>query len=171
MDPRPDARALRRYLEAGGVIAYATESCFGLGCDPRSHRAVSRILRLKGRPRSKGLILVAADFAQLAPYLAPLPGELAGRLGQWWPGPNTLLLQAARNCPKWLTGRHGKLAVRVTAHPQAARLCAGPDWPGDGGGLVLHPGLRLMDQVTARMPVLRSRTWAGSRGLRSRCLG
>lgn len=127
MDPRPDARALRRYLEAGGVIAYATESCFGLGCDPRSHRAVSRILRLKGRPRSKGLILVAADFAQLAPYLAPLPGELAGRLGQWWPGPTTLLLQAARNCPKWLTGRHGKLAVRVTAHPQVARLCADLD--------------------------------------------
>lgn len=123
MTPLPDVRHLRRFLQRGGVLAYATESCYGLGCDPRNARAVARILRLKGRPRSKGLILVAADFRQLAPYLAPPSAALRGRFPEWWPGPVTLLLPAAADCPRWLTGRHAKLAVRVTAHAEAARLC------------------------------------------------
>lgn len=119
MTPRPDIAALRRHLAAGGVIAYPTESCFGLGCDPRSARAVARILRLKDRPRSKGLILIGSAPDQFTPYLAEPPAAWP----QYWPGPYTLLMPAAQHCPKWLTGRHRKLAVRVTAHPEAARLC------------------------------------------------
>jgi L-threonylcarbamoyladenylate synthase len=111
--------ALRRYLATGGVIAYPTESCYGLGCDPRSARAVARILRLKGRPKNKGLILIGSAPAQFARYLAEPPGAWP----EYWPGPYTLLLKAARHCPRWLTGRHDKLAVRVTAHPAAAGLC------------------------------------------------
>jgi L-threonylcarbamoyladenylate synthase len=118
-----DVRALRAYLARGGVIAYPTESCYGLGCDPRNARAVARILRLKRRPKSKGLILIASEFGQLAPFLAPVPASLQARFGDWWPGPHTLLLPVARDCPRWLTGAHRKLAVRVTAHPEAARLC------------------------------------------------
>lgn len=121
MTPRPDFAAIRRHLAAGGVIAYPTESCYGLGCDPRNPRAVARILRLKGRPRSKGLILIGSAPAQFARYLAEAPAAWP----QYWPGPYTLLLPAGPRCPKWLTGRHRKLAVRVTAHPEAARLCRG----------------------------------------------
>ncbi|NTV96122.1 MAG: L-threonylcarbamoyladenylate synthase [Thiobacillus sp.] len=113
--------ALRRHLAAGGVIAYPTESCYGLGCDPRNAAAVAAILRLKGRPRSKGLILIGSAPAQYAPYLAEPPAAWP----QYWPGPYTLLLPAGRRCPRWLTGRHAKLAVRVTAHAEAARLCRG----------------------------------------------
>ncbi|HRH81835.1 MAG TPA: L-threonylcarbamoyladenylate synthase [Thiobacillaceae bacterium] len=123
MTPRPHIPRLRAWLQAGGVIAYPTESCYGLGCDPRNARAVKRILRFKGRPRGKGLILIAARFEQLAPFLAPVPPNLQARFPEWWPGPTTLLLPAAEHCPPWLTGRHDKLAVRVTAHPEAARLC------------------------------------------------
>jgi len=123
MTPLPDVRRLRAFLKKGGVIAYATESCFGLGCDPRNARAVRRILRLKGRSQAKGLILIGSEFHQFRRFLEPLPSSLAARLGEWWPGPNTLLLPASRRCPPWLRGRHAKLAVRVTAHPQAARLC------------------------------------------------
>lgn len=125
MTPRPDFRRLRRHLARGGLLAYPTESCYGLGCDPRNARAVSSLLRLKGRPKSKGLILIAAGFEQLAPYLAPVPEAMRARFPQWWPGPVTLLLPAAPRCPRWLTGRHAKLAVRVTAHAEAARLCRG----------------------------------------------
>lgn len=113
------ARALRAYLARGGVIAYPTESCYGLGCDPMNARAVARILRLKGRPKSKGLILIGSAPEQFTPYLA----EPAAEWPQYWPGPYTLLLPAGPRCPRWLTGRHSKLAVRVTAHPEAARLC------------------------------------------------
>lgn len=112
-------RAIRAHLARGGVIAYPTESCYGLGCDPMNARAVARILWLKRRPKSKGLILIGSDPAQFAPYLAEPPAAWP----QYWPGPYTLLLPAGRRCPRWLTGRHGKLAVRVTAHPEAAALC------------------------------------------------
>ncbi len=113
--------ALRRHLAAGGVIAYPTESCYGLGCDPRNARAVAALLRLKGRPKAKGLILIGSAPEQFSPYLAETPGDWP----QYWPGPTTLLLSAAKHCPRWLTGRHRKLAVRVTAHAEAARLCHG----------------------------------------------
>jgi L-threonylcarbamoyladenylate synthase len=119
--PSPDTstRRLRIYLKHGGVIAYPTESCYGLGCDPMNTRAVATILRLKGRPKSKGLILIGSAPEQFAPYLAEQPAAWP----QYWPGPYTLLLPARRRCPHWLRGRHTKLAVRVTAHAEAARLC------------------------------------------------
>ena len=123
MTPLPDVLRLRAFLRRRGVIAYPTESCFGLGCDPANRRAVERILQLKGRPRGKGLILVGSDRRQFKPYLADLPDALAARLSAWWPGPNTLLLPASKRCPRWLRGKHSTLAVRVSAHPETARLC------------------------------------------------
>jgi len=119
MTPRPGVRSLRAHLARGGLLAYATESCFGLGCDPLNAHAVTRILRLKGRPKAKGLILIGSAPAQFDRYLAR-PAE---DWPAYWPGPTTLLLPAGRRCPRWLTGRHRKLAVRVSAHPEAARLC------------------------------------------------
>jgi L-threonylcarbamoyladenylate synthase len=118
---RPDIAAIRRHLARGGIIAYPTESCYGLGCDPMNARAVAAILRLKGRPKAKGLILIGSAPAQFTPYLAEPPGTWP----HYWPGPFTLLLAASLHCPRWLTGRHAKLAVRVTGHPEAARLCHG----------------------------------------------
>jgi len=123
MSQLPDIRHLRAYLKRGGVIAYPTESCFGLGCDPSNRRAVQRILKLKGRPHRKGLILVGSNFQQFKPYLTNLPDALVHRLNEWWPGPNTLLLPTSTRCPPWLKGRHTRLAVRVSAHPETARLC------------------------------------------------
>ena len=115
------ARALKSHLRGGGVIAYPTESCYGLGCDPRNPRAVATLLRLKRRPRSKGLILIADRHERLKPYLRLVaPAELP-RLLAAWPGPHTWLLPARRR--PWLTGRHATLAVRVTAHAAAAGLC------------------------------------------------
>lgn len=111
------------HLQAGGVVAYATESCYGLGCDPRDWRAVQRLLRAKGRPAGKGLILVAGRLEQLRTYLAPLSAAEEERLMQSWPGPVTFLLPASRRCPRWITGGRPKVAVRVSAHPDTAALC------------------------------------------------
>lgn len=106
-------------LKQGGIVAYATEYCFGLGCDPFNRNAVFRLLRLKRRPVTKGLIILAADIHQLAPYAATVSAsELAT-----WPGPYTWLLPARPGVPAWITGRHDKIALRVTAHAQAAALC------------------------------------------------
>lgn len=114
---------LRAHFRGGGLIAYPTESCFGLGCDPRNPRAVRELLRLKARPQSKGLILIAAAARQLRGYIAPLDETQRGKIAPTWPGPNTWLIPAGRKAGRWLRGRHASLAVRVTAHPGAAALC------------------------------------------------
>ena len=116
-------RAAARVVKSGGLIAYPTEAVYGLGCDPRNEKAVRRLLALKRRSPRKGLILIAADFAQLAPFLQPLtPADLA-RLAATWPGPHTWLIPAQPATPRWLRGQYDTLAVRVTAHPLAAALC------------------------------------------------
>ncbi|WP_171013522.1 L-threonylcarbamoyladenylate synthase [Chitinivorax sp. B] len=115
--------AMRRQIRQGGVIAYATESCYGLGCDPRQWRAVQRVIRLKRRPAHKGLIMIAASFEQLAPFVqSPTAAERA-LLDRFWPGPYTFIMRASRRAHRLLTGRHGTIAVRVTAHPGAAGVC------------------------------------------------
>lgn len=116
-------RRLRAHLQAGGVIAYPTESCYGLGCNPRNRRAVARILALKGRPAFKGLILIADRFERLAGLVSPLSPQQKTQVAATWPGPHTWLMPAGRRTPRWLTGHHPTLAVRVTAHPAAAGLC------------------------------------------------
>lgn len=118
-----DAQRIRSHLRRGGVLAYPTESCYGLGCDPRKRQAVKRVLALKQRSQSKGLILIAANVQQLRPYLAKLTPELDTRMRARWPGPHTWLVPASRHCPPWLRGDHPTLAVRVTAHRGAAELC------------------------------------------------
>ncbi|MEN6586456.1 MAG: Sua5/YciO/YrdC/YwlC family protein [Sulfuricella sp.] len=114
---------VRAHLKQGGVIAYPTESCYGLGCDPSNRRAVMKLLRLKGRPQRKGLILIGSDFSQLQPYAASLSAAQWRTIAPCWPGPVTWILPAARNTPVWLRGSHESIAVRVSAHPPAARLC------------------------------------------------
>lgn len=120
---RHHLRLAARVLARGGVLAYPTEAVYGLGCDPRNPCAVRRLLRLKRRPEGKGLILIAADFAQLEPFIELLdPARMEPILASW-PGPNTWLLPARSGTPSWLTGDHTTLAVRVTDHPLAAALC------------------------------------------------
>lgn len=121
------ARGLAHYLRHGGIIAYPTESCFGLGCDPRNRAAVKRLLRLKGRPQHKGLILIASSIRQLNPYIAPINKVQKQQLAATWPGPHTWLMPVAKNCPVWLTGRHKTIAVRLTAHALSANLCRDTD--------------------------------------------
>jgi L-threonylcarbamoyladenylate synthase len=120
-------RALKQYLRLGGVVAYPTESCYGLGCDPNNRDAVKRILRLKKRPQAKGVILIAADFKRLQPYAASLSAGQLQQVHKTWPGPHTWLVPKSTDCPIWLTGKHERIAVRVTAHRPTVKLCRGLD--------------------------------------------
>lgn len=110
-------------LRAGGVIAYPTEAVYGLGCDPANEAAVLRILELKQRTVDKGLILIAADTAQLHPYIEPQLLARNPEVITSWPGPHTWLFPYKRGTPSWLTGAFDTLAVRVTGHETAAGLC------------------------------------------------
>ncbi len=111
------------HIKTGAVIAYPTEAVYGLGCDPLNEEAVMSLLDIKQRPMEKGLILIASSLEQLRPYLA-LDQNLIDRIAPTWPGPVTWVIPARPWVPKWLTGAHESLAVRVTNHPIARDLCA-----------------------------------------------
>jgi len=112
-------------LHAGGVIAYPTEAVFGLGCDPRNQAAFEKVFTLKQRPPTQGVLLIGADFEQVAPYidLAATPAEAIERAKATWPGPHTWIFPRAADVPEWIAGGHAGIALRVTAHAPAAALC------------------------------------------------
>ena len=110
-------------IRKGGVIAYPTEAVWGLGCDPWNEQAVQRILDIKQRPMHKGLILVAADIGQLDWLLEGLTAQQRQLLEDSWPGPNTWLVPHHGRVPKWISGRHASVAVRVSDHPLVQELC------------------------------------------------
>ncbi|HEX4503186.1 MAG TPA: L-threonylcarbamoyladenylate synthase type 1 TsaC [Scandinavium sp.] len=114
-----------RALNNKEVIAYPTEAVFGVGCDPDSETAVMRLLALKQRPVEKGLILIAANFEQLKPYIddSMLTDMQREAVFSCWPGPVTFVFPAKASIPRWLTGRFDTLAVRVTDHPLVVELC------------------------------------------------
>ncbi|MEP6938833.1 MAG: Sua5/YciO/YrdC/YwlC family protein [Rudaea sp.] len=113
-------------LRDGGVVAYPTEAVYGLGCDPANRAAFDRLFALKRRPSTQGALLIAAGLAQAEPYidLAAVPHAALARAQATWPGAHTWVFPRSTKCPAWIAGGHAGVAIRVTAHPLAARLCA-----------------------------------------------
>jgi len=134
----------RHALARGGVVAYPTEGVWGLGCEPLNRHAVARLLAMKRRPQLKGLILVAADFAQLEPFVGKAGYALRRSALDTWPGAMTWLFPAADAVPVWLRGRHDTVALRVTAHPIAAALCR------EYGGAIVSTSANVAGRTPAR---------------------
>jgi L-threonylcarbamoyladenylate synthase len=116
-------------IAAEGVIAYPTEAVWGLGCDPWSEAAVQRLLCLKARPESKGLILVAASMDQFNWLLHDLPSSQKSSLQLSWPGATTWLVPHHNRVPTWISGAHDTVALRVSKHPVVRALCEAVDGP------------------------------------------
>ncbi len=110
-------------IRSGGVVAYPTEYCYGLGCDPSQPQAVRKLLRLKYRRQYKGLILIAHRLSVLHRHVDSLPEKYREEILDSWPGPFTWLLPARRSVSRLVRGHHSSIAVRVTAHRQASMLC------------------------------------------------
>ena len=116
-------------VQRGGVVAYPTEAVWGLGCDPFNPDAVRRVLELKNRACTKGLILIAAGIDQLEPFLTGINRRQREILQQSWPGPNTWLVPNNGVAPCLVSGGRPTLALRVTGHPVAAALCRAVSGP------------------------------------------
>lgn len=116
-------REAARHLDAGGVIAYPTETVYGLGCDPYNGAAVLHLLALKQRSPGQGLVLVASDFSQLEPLLLPANNAVRKRVTARQHKPVSWVMPCRDTVPSWLRGNHDSLAVRITRHPSAAALC------------------------------------------------
>ena len=97
-------------LRRGGVVAYPTEAVYGLGCDPFDHAAVARLFELKRRTPQQGVLLIAADFAQVEKFIGPVPADALARARATWPGPHTWVFPRSPATPAWLTGGHEGIA-------------------------------------------------------------
>jgi L-threonylcarbamoyladenylate synthase len=130
--PRPDPGVPRiklqlavRAIRSGGIIAYPTEGVFGLGCDPDNVGGVLRILDLKRRDISAGLILIAASRAQLDGWIEPTIAELERLNADTSDADDaiTWIVTAGPRTPPWITGHRSTVAIRITRHPTAKALC------------------------------------------------
>jgi L-threonylcarbamoyladenylate synthase len=122
---QPDVRVLQvaaRTLRAGGLVAFPTETVYGLGVNARLAAAVERLYRVKGRPASDPLIVHIADRSQLEAVTSRVP-DVAKRLGdRFWPGPLTLVLERHPDIPPNVSAGLGTVAVRMPSHPVARGL-------------------------------------------------
>ncbi len=107
----------------GGVLVYPTEGVFGIGCDYRNEMAVNKVLQLKQRPVSKGLILIASHIQHVLPLIQPAERGHLARALKTWPGHATWVFPATALTPRWITGAHDSVAVRVSNHPTVKALC------------------------------------------------
>jgi L-threonylcarbamoyladenylate synthase len=135
-----DAAAAR--LRAGGLVAFPTETVYGLGADAANPEAVARVFALKGRPADHPLIVHLGRAEQLAAWVAE-PPEAAWRLAErFWPGPLTLVLPKAAGVPGAVTGGQDSIAVRVPGHPVALALL------GAFGGGIAAPSANRFGRVS-----------------------
>ena len=118
----PELARAAALLRDGGLVAFPTETVYGLGAHALDAEAVARVFHAKGRPADNPLIVHLADAAELgrvARHITPLAAELAAR---FWPGPLTLVLDAAPGVPELVTAGLDTVAVRVPGHPVALAL-------------------------------------------------
>ena len=110
-------------LRDGGVLAYPTEGVYGLGCDPDNRAAFEKIFAMKRRPPEQGVLLIAADIAQVQPWIGDAPEAALARANAIWPGAHTFIFPRSVRVPEWIAGGHAGIALRVTAHAPSAALC------------------------------------------------
>lgn len=110
-------------LKSGDIIAYPTEAVFGLGCDPFNEKAVQNIRQLKNRDTTKGLILIASDFTQIQNLIALDKLDDQKKIMDQWPGPITKIFPASAKAPKWVCAKNNTIAIRITDHPVAKKIC------------------------------------------------
>ncbi len=123
----PELTQAAALLRAGGLVAFPTETVYGLGADARNPAAVARIFSAKGRPADHPLIVHLADAGQLALWARDIP-ETAWRLAAaFWPGPLTMVLPRMAGLPDAVTGGLDTVGLRVPAHPMALALLAAFD--------------------------------------------
>lgn len=118
-----------RVLRGGGLVAFPTETVYGLGANALDAAAVARIFAAKGRPANNPLIVHVADAPQVRHVVADWPESAARLAERFWPGPLTLVLPKRDTVPDIVTAKGLTVAVRVPAHPVAQALLRAADLP------------------------------------------
>ena len=108
---------IKHILDEGGILAYPTETVYGLGCDPFRKEAVERIFKLKGRKSGEPPLLLIPNREWLYSLVIDVPSQVLNLMDRFWPGPLTIALPAKESVPKWLRHRDKTVALRISSHP------------------------------------------------------
>jgi len=112
---------LVRFIRRGGIIAYPTESCFGLGCDPKNKKAINKIIKLKKRSLNKNFILIGSSLKHFDYFTNSFNDVTKENLFSKWPGPHTWIIKANNRCPNWLKS-NSKIALRIPSFSNCQAL-------------------------------------------------
>jgi tRNA threonylcarbamoyl adenosine modification protein (Sua5/YciO/YrdC/YwlC family) len=122
----PEPRKIRRAVDAlasGEVIAYPTDTCYGLGCDLFNKKAVDKLYQIKGMDRSHMLSFVCQNIGDVAKY-AVMHDRVYRTLKEFLPGPYCFILEATREVPRLIQTPRKTVGVRIPKHPVALALAA-----------------------------------------------
>lgn len=115
---------INEILKNGGVIAYVTDTVWGLGCLPNNEEAVKKIYEIKHRDGKKPLILMSNEFYNLFDYLKqPIPKEAQKLIKKYFPGALTLVLEKSENTPDYITSGMNTVGVRIPDNEVFQEIC------------------------------------------------
>lgn len=109
-------------LSSGGIVAYPTESYYGLAVDIENREAINRLFLLKNREPAKPILILIPDTGLLNEYAAEIPDMAVKLMDEFWPGGLTMLFKAGRKISPLLTAGSGKIGIRHSGHPLASAL-------------------------------------------------
>lgn len=122
ISPSSSFEAAKEVFKAGGVIAYPTETFYGLCVDPFNMSAVQRLFALKGRAETKAVSLIIKDRKMLRKVALDIPPLAEKLMARFWPGPLTIIFHAHPEISPRLIGNTGKVGVRVSSSPVSLKL-------------------------------------------------
>jgi len=118
----PTIHAAARRLEQGELVAFPTETVYGLGADAGNPQAIAKIYAAKGRPSNHPVIVHLAPGADIGYWASAIPDEARKLIDAFWPGPLTLILKRAAHIPDAVSGGQDSIGLRCPSHPVAQAL-------------------------------------------------
>jgi len=115
------ARAVE-ILTGGGIIAYPTETFYGLGADATNEKAIKKVFAAKGRDLKNPVSLIIGHADDIYPLVQDVPQTAKRLMAEFWPGALTIVFQASKKISPLLTAGSGKIGLRVSSHPLALRI-------------------------------------------------
>lgn len=142
-------------ISGGGVVAFPTETFYGLAVDPFNTEALERLFRLKKRASAKPALVLIDNNERLGRLVQATPSLYSKLIAEFWPGPLTLVFPGLSQLPTLLTDGHGTVGVRLSSHPLACRLAkaAGGIITGTSANPSGLPAATTVSQVQEMFPV------------------
>ncbi len=117
-------KKINNILNNGGVIAFVTDTVWGLGCLPSNQKGVDKIYGIKNRDRSKPLILMSCEEKYLFPYVSEISDKSKELMDKYFPGALTLVLKKSQNTPNFITSNKDTVGIRIPDNEFFKQLCS-----------------------------------------------